>query len=352
MQIDFHHATTYVAARLAGFNQNDADIVAHAAQYVDDATSSGPVRFTNKFLYNRISSAHRMIDTRNTRDLHNHHVWIPFHFLPGNGNLDAGRSPGGKVVERLICRANSPVAREMVRQAIIDRERPYGLYRLGVAMHVFADTWAHQGFAGLLDPVNEVEDAEETGDSGVFDHSLGEIINDFLDDAIPSLGHGRATVFPDMPFLEWEYEDRRKQTIKRDNPADFCEAADEMCRAMQRYRLGDPYAPVEGIGEADMGKIRSLFVSLKEKEGEKRHAGWLTAIRDGEFSFGAEETGYITDNKGSWKDEALGTTADLESYPYKAAFLKCHWKLFQDAIQAHRFYVIHDLLPKYGICAA
>ena len=47
MQIDFHHAVTYVAARVAGFVHWEADIIACAAQYVDDATSSGVVRGPN-----------------------------------------------------------------------------------------------------------------------------------------------------------------------------------------------------------------------------------------------------------------------------------------------------------------
>ena len=38
----------------------EAEIVAHSAQYVDDATSSDPIRFNNKFLYAPISSAHKM----------------------------------------------------------------------------------------------------------------------------------------------------------------------------------------------------------------------------------------------------------------------------------------------------
>lgn len=41
MQIDFHHATTYVLARLAGFEHPEANIIAYSAQYVDDATNSG-----------------------------------------------------------------------------------------------------------------------------------------------------------------------------------------------------------------------------------------------------------------------------------------------------------------------
>lgn len=353
MQIDFHHATTYVAARLAGFEKKDAKIVAYAAQYVDDATSSGLVRFHNKFLYERTSSAHKMIDTRNTRDLANHQVWIPFHFLPGNGGLEAGRNPGGKATESLICRPNSPVAREMVHQAIVERKKPYGLYRLGVTMHVYADTWAHQGFAGLLDNVNEIEDTDEIGDSHVFGGSLGDWLRDRLDDAIPPLGHGRATVFPDMPFLEWQYKDHNNEIVTRDNTKDFCEAANELCKAMQRFLVGDPNAPAPGIADADMNKIEKLFGDTKVKEGEERHKVWLEAINNGMFSFGGDnDVSYIADRKGSWKYQALDTNADLEKYKYQRSFLKSNWKLFHDAILAHRFYVMHELLPKYGICAA
>jgi hypothetical protein len=176
MQIDFHHATTYVAARLAGFTHAEADIVAHAAQYVDDATSSGLINFDQGQLYSRISSAHQMIDTRNTRKLKNHLVWIPFHFLPANDGLGEGQNPIGSFINKLVCKPDSPIARQMVRQAILDRERPYGLHRLGVTMHVYADTWAHQGFAGVRHKINEVEDTKETSTSGVFSSGLKRFI--------------------------------------------------------------------------------------------------------------------------------------------------------------------------------
>ena len=47
MQIDFHHAATYVIARLAGFSHTKAGKIAYAAQYVDDADNTGVVRFDN-----------------------------------------------------------------------------------------------------------------------------------------------------------------------------------------------------------------------------------------------------------------------------------------------------------------
>src|SRR5579871_1281898 len=103
MQIDFHHTVTYVLARLAGFPAPEAATIAWASQFVDDAVDSATVRFDNGAMYARTSSAHKMLDYRNFEALADHLVWLPFHFLPGNGGLPAGQHPPGTFVDKLIC---------------------------------------------------------------------------------------------------------------------------------------------------------------------------------------------------------------------------------------------------------
>jgi len=41
-----------------------------------------------------------------------------------------------------------------------------------------------------------------------------------------------------------------------------------------------------------------------------------------------------------------------EVFKYTQTFPKSNWKMFHDALQAHRFAVLHDILPRYGIIAA
>jgi hypothetical protein len=130
VNIDFHHGTTYVLARLAGFSQAEARVVAHASQYVDDAVSTGAVTFTNGAMYARISSAHKMLDYRNFEALADHLVWVPFHFLPGNGGLPAGQDPDGPFVKKLVCRPDSPVAHDLIRSVIRHRDMRQALHRL------------------------------------------------------------------------------------------------------------------------------------------------------------------------------------------------------------------------------
>ena len=347
MQIDFHHAVTYVTARIAGFSHADADIVAYAAQYVDDATCDGTICFDNKALYQRTSSAHKSIDPKNLDALDNQKVWMPFHFLPGNGSAAPGDNTAGKFIHKLVCLPDSPIAQDMLDAAFADKNKPYALHRLGIALHVYADTWAHQGFAGVKHAINRVDDIEEIGNSDVFKDGL---VN-FISHSIPELGHGQAYTFPDMPFLSWRYRNGHDKPIERYNTEDFCAAADALCKTMQRYRGGAE----SGLGAADTQTIRRLFTDVKQKDGSDRHQVWLQTIAEGRFSFGPATVSYAEDGEKSWKAQALGDSDDhltVHEYPYRDAFLTSNWKLFHDALQLHRLTVAHDILPKYGICAA
>lgn len=351
MQIDFHHAVTYVTARIAGFTHAEADVIAYAAQYVDDATCDGTICFDNKALYQRISSAHKAIDPKNMDALENQKVWMPFHFLPGNGSADPGDSTAGKFIHKLVCLPDSPIARDMLDTAFADRDKPYALHRLGIAMHVYADTWAHQGFAGVLHQINDVDDFDEIGTTNVFEDGLKGFINRVLEKSVPPLGHGKANIFPDMPFLSWRYRNGHGKVIERHNTEEFCTAANALCRVMQRYRG----VPETGIGQADQDSIKGLFVKLAIEDGNKRHEQWLAAIATGNFSFGPATVSYADRGKKSWKAAALGDADNhlpTHEYHYSDAFLASNWKLFHDALQLHRLTVAHDILPKYGICAA
>ncbi len=79
-------------------------------------------------------------------------------------------------------------------------------------------------------------------------------------------------------------------------------------------------------------------------------------IEEGYFSFGAEKVKYVPKGASSWKHRAVGTKKFTdhtnEIFKYKQTFPKSNWKMFHDALQAHRFTVLHDILPRYEIIAA
>ncbi|MEA2038678.1 MAG: DUF6765 family protein [Thermodesulfobacteriota bacterium] len=364
MQIDFHHGVTYVVARLAGFGHREAETIAYCAQYVDDATNGGVIEFTNQAMYSRIYSAHKGLDYRHFDKLSNHHVWIPFHFLPGNGGKRAGENPQGSFIEKIICRSDSYVAKDMLLACIRGRNEPLGLHRLGITMHVYADTWAHEGFAGVNHVVNDVKalDDQDEPDPGFlarledffgdqFDRAAGR----FVGDSLP-LGHGAALSYPDRPYLRWRYRDSRGVTVVRDNPVRFVKAAQAMCIAMQRYMVGRVDAEVPGLSVHQRGKLGSLFETFKDTDGALRHRKWLEEIARGAFGFPPVRLAYKAKGVDSWKYQAIGTRRLIDKksdrFTYDPSFLGSDWKLFHDALEAHRFEIIKVILPRYGICAA
>jgi hypothetical protein len=160
--------------------------------------------------------------------------------------------------------------------------------------------------------------------------------------------------------LRWGYINGHGTRITRNNPRDFLEAAQHLYLALKRYRLGDSDAVVPPLNTIDRSKIAHYLETLTDSSGHNRHQAWLKAINQGEFSFGPSpvtaQLSYVDKGKNSWKFNALGTEKLKDSpediFPFRNDFLNSNWKLFHDALQAHHFYVLHELLPNYGICVA
>jgi hypothetical protein len=368
VQIDFHHAATYVVARWAGFPADEAEIVAHSAQYVDDATSSGEIWFDNGGIYERVSSAHKFYDYRNMDELAEHRVWIPFHFLPGNlDEARPGRPPDLSregLVERCITRPDSHPAREMMSAVVLRQNRPYALHRLGIAAHVYCDTWAHQGFVGYRDRINlatqvNANDAHHEKTfaqrfADLFGHGVELVEEKFVGESLP-LGHGVVLSYPDRPYLVWSYRNGHGELVQRNNPAEFADAAANLHQWFRRYR--DHPNPGTISMEYPLPEafpvLAKMLADTTDESKLVRHAKWLRAIGDGTFGF-ADELSYVETGPGSWRYAALGdmddgTTSEDHPIACPPAFFTSHWKRFHDALQAHRFFVLYEMLPAYGI---
>lgn len=376
MQIDFHHAVTYIVARLAGFEHPQAEVIAHSAQYVDDATCDGTIRFDNGAQYSRIASAHKMLDYKNMDELASHTSWLPFHFLPGNLGEAAPDTPQtlskADYLARCVCRPGSPVAQDMMQDVIRRQERPYALHRLGIASHVYIDTWAHQGFVGYQDEINRASRITTTRPqrTKALKDRLGNLFGDAWDNVqselvskVLPLGHGAVLSFPDQPYLKWSYTNGQGQRIKRDNPADFGAAVRQLYQQYKRYQAYalNPSAAVLDQTYPEHEKlalIDTYLVKFTDEDGEVRHRQWLELIANGTFGFSQKLT-YIDKGTGSWKHAALGEAAadeaddmDDPQYTYTADFLSSNWKRFHDALQIHRLHILNELLPRYGLTAA
>ncbi|EGQ9623278.1 DUF6765 family protein, partial [Vibrio parahaemolyticus] len=326
------------------------------AQYVDEATNYHPIHFDNGAMYDRIVSTHKMLNYRNTQELANHQVWIPFHFLPGNLSFSSNVKPDGRFIYRLVCKPDSAVARDMLRMVATHWNKPYGVHLMGIAMHVYADTFAHQGFAGVIHAYNKVDNLESSA-SSLLQRIKGDLLSGGVSASSP-LDHGAALSFPDRLYTSWSYLNGEGESIVRDNTSILLQAADAMCKALQCWKHGDVEINIDnqpGLATQQRSIIEHALKTINDEDGEIRHAQWLKWLREGKFGFSAVDLSFDKDGESSWKQRARGRgfiQDDQLVYRYSSSFLNSDWKLFHDALKTYRIEVIRDVLPKYGICIA
>ncbi|MCX7920588.1 MAG: hypothetical protein N3B21_00980 [Clostridia bacterium] len=368
MEIDFHHSIVYVLSRLAGFNSNEAGVIAYSSQYVDDAVYDGTVMFANGAIYKPVRSAHKLLDYHYFDELTNHYVWVPFHFLPANCMLPAGEGENEEFAKRVVCKPNSPVAKDMIKECVQRHNEPNALYRLGITLHVYADTWAHQRFSGIQNKSNIVKYFEDDEVSKNLLHKVTHFFKDtfdrelgrFMDDIMP-LGHGAVLSYPDKPFLKWRYTNYSGEKIERDNTAEFIEAAKNIYILLKRFRIGDPDVVVAGLDESIIKQITALMVSINDDDCMTRHKKWLEVISRGDFNIALDgktvplkdNIEYAAEGAGSWENQAFGGKYNsCTRYEYSEKFMESHWKKFHDALQDHHYYLLRILFPRYGLCIA
>lgn len=336
MQIDFHYYAIYVIARLAGFKNTEANIIATSSQMVDDATDFHTIFFSNGEKYRLTCSAHKALDYRNFEELSNSSVWIPFHFLPGNIV-----SPGMEPNSKLICRQNSEIAQMMVKECIRLCNEPNSLYRLGITLHVFADTWAHQGFSGIQSNHNRVTYLHNDALSKNLINRMKQFFEDkfdtelctFIDEILP-LGHGAALSFPDLPYLEWRYKTIEDEIVKRNNSDIFVDAVKNIYFVMRSYQDNNYAVKYDSPYPLELTKFKALFTYIDDEIKEIRCNKWRKEIKAGTFSFGVEDIEYI-----GYKDIP-------KTY---LEFKNSDFKKFQDALHMHIDFINNKLLPSYEI---
>ena len=367
MQKDFHHTVIYVLARLAGFDRRQSGTIAYSSQYVDDEVRSDVVYFTSGAIYEPICSSHKKLDGRNFSVLANHLSWVPFHFLPGDMMEQNPRLKNGtdtkEFEERVICLQDSVIANEMIKECFNLKDTPHFLHRIGVTLHVYADTWAHQGFSGIQSVYNKVQYLDDEDPRGSWIGKMLERVKDFftgiasrlIGDVMP-LGHGAALAYPDLPYLSWKYKDHQGHVHERNNVDEFMDAVDHIYAMLVKLKNGSFNHKAGSLSESDSLSIRNCFSDFTDEDADVRHTQWLGAISAGLFSFGREDISYVEFGKGSWTEEALGEELycrhQRKYYAFKETFMTSDWKMFHDALKDHRYFLTRVLFPKYSLCLA
>ena len=346
MQEDFHFYTIYALSRSAGVDEQTAYIIAYSSQHTDDAKHEEALEFINGGRFSQTLTAHRFLDIDSLTKPVCYRIWIPYHFLPGN--------VGTEFYERMITRANSPVSKKMMDEILNLPFRPYSMHLFGIALHVYADTWSHQGFMGLIHRMNNIEDIRIHGeDSNFINELIDTLKRDILEYAAPELGHAQAGTIPDEPFRTWEYMDYKGRLIFRDNKEIALDSA-QNCYMMimdfsKRHGLVNEKDPV--MWEKLIPTLDELFSHKGELK--ERISRWKNAISDGRFGFEPGELDrMINYEEKAWFKKAVNVIEDEGNsvkFERRPGFERSNWKHFHDGAVFFRFFVLHELLPQFGI---
>ena len=360
MQIDMHYYGTYAMARAAGMHADRAKIVATAAQFVDDNAHKESLELKDGARIDSHATAHHAVDLQNIDSEDQRRVWVPFHFLPGN--------EGDEYTEKLTCRMDSDIAKEMVRHnSALAVDVPFGLELLGITAHVYEDTFSHYGFSGISSRRNRVvNDSFEFyeieskmkkyiegkakdffkhyGEYGGLFQNFKRWVVSFAGETLSgALGHGAVATYPDRPYLHWSYETEHpveERISPRNNRETFLLACKQMHQMFRDYLEKLPEHDANHGVEFETIEGRVMEILKTQAPKEDRILAWKMAAQGGDLFGGIKE--------------------DIPEYqPWHAEWSKLAWiddsskalefslyRYFQ-AASTHRNYVLRRLLPSH-----
>ena len=210
MDIEFHYYITYLIAARAGLPPPDALTLAWACQYTDDNTmicvidAGLPTEYTNY-----ISQTANILKPRRTLM----RIYPLFHFLPGDPQAPTAWRKDG-AMHWLNTTPGSENANLILDAALATGD----LYRIGIACHAYADTWAHQNFVG-------------------YGHEFNAFLGPLFTAVMPNIGHADAIFSPDEATRRWR--DPRLLHEPIDNQVRFLAAAAALYRKLARFVAPD-----------------------------------------------------------------------------------------------------------------
>lgn len=363
MQVDMHFYGVYCLARAAGMMKNAAVTIAYASQYVDDSNIQEITTHDNGSKAISEATAHHTTDIKNIDRNDQRYIWVPFHFFPGG--------EGNAFTERLICRKDSSMVNEMLLNHM-NSNSPYILELMGIATHVYADTFAHYGFSGVSSRRNRIVGDSlkchniptpmimnfnekvakwfgKYGEQGGLLQNIRTLISEGAELATGALGHGGVSIYPDQPYLAWEFEyeyitPSLEEISVRDNKDTYLEACLKIYRMFVRFLEIRPEYK-DDAAKVKLEKRTEVLRDILAFEGgkEERIRKWRRYGENAQIC-NVKET-MPTYKADSWHNQYN----QFSKLTQHKDFANMNIYRFFQAASYHKHYVLRELLPSKGI---
>ncbi len=273
MHADFHYYATAWLCRAAGFQRDHAATIAYACAYVDDARDHQPIHVpgTKECVFDPTCTSRLDITCFDWNVQRK--IYMPFHFLPDMPPTSDERA--------WTCVPEGCLANHLLRRALDDRN----LMSIGIALHAYADQWAHAGFSGR----RHLENHRDT--------PLGILA--------PAIGHAEAGDEPDDLYRRIDY---------------FVGCARRIHQILREYQQNSAI-PFDVLA----GPMEDLMEERGSVEGRCKQ--WRDLMLDLEVFAPPELIPY---DPGVWKSEALSSRTP-------EAFYQSRWVRWHRAAATHRY---------------
>ena len=248
---EFHFNALQAILTDIGLNSAQANTIASASQAIDDFYEEKLITFENGELFYPIVTAHEMLDADNldSRDASN--IWMPFHFFPDHHGVC---KPDTDNVKKLV---------NYVKEYAYTNEMEKSLLH-GILLHIYVDTFTHEGFMGLHCKHNDISDLD--------DEETWNILSPCANFP-PAIGHGEALTYPDDMWRRWSYADNSGETIRRDNQNIFLTVTNRIQPLMKELGY-----EVTALSELQQEKYKRIFAMKGGKNYESEVAAAFDAI--------------------------------------------------------------------------
>ncbi len=214
MEYDSHYYAVIALCRILGYQRDIARKIAYSSEFVDDAVIRRVIfrkapRGVKCYLFGKrtglgnAATCPKIMNVWNYKARAMIETLVPFHFIPG------GR--GRSFQEKMRTFPDSPLLKQLLENTVNSGD----IYRLGIALHVLADAYSHQGFSGVISRRNRIKSLRVKKGSvrGFHQHLVrgymihfDRIMTRLFGRILPVYSHSSAGTIPDIASAEWEYE--------------------------------------------------------------------------------------------------------------------------------------------------
>lgn len=212
MEISSHYYGIYALCIACGIRQDITEKIAYASQFVDDAVIN-TITFSKDYqdvLFPVINGKSKVTNIATCHSYFviktfNYQAMIfntsAFHFFPAN--------KGKTFTKKLRCNDNPEILHKLISETI--EEESFVPEKLGMLLHIFADTFSHQGFSGLISKENDIGKLKSYQENRIINilrvagREGKKLVSSLVDKFVPAYGHAQAYHYPDIPYGKWEY---------------------------------------------------------------------------------------------------------------------------------------------------